>query len=147
MARNMFYNYDTFSDNVRLDHTCLKQSIDCDNKLEADYIYNVGGKFLGIKAKANSNFNLYFNFNSDNEIELFELIHSFPIALDILDFTYELITTIPAEVNEYINECCVFIDLSLIEKLSVGNYKFYLYYIENGVKKPLYSDLNILSIE
>lgn len=147
MAKNMFYNYDVYADTKDFCY-CNKIAKDCcDDKQNAEYLYNIKGDFMGLRAKENSDFNIYFSFSGENEIEVFELLHNYPILLDILDFTYEPIVTIPAIIHDTINECVVSIDLSVYEKLQKGVYKLYLYYIENGIKKPLYSQFNLLSIE
>ena len=147
MAKNMFYNYDVYADSKNL-HYCNKEMADyCDDKQNAEYLYNIKGDFQGLKVKENSDFNVYFSFSSDEELELFNLLHTYPIALDILDFTYDPLVTIPAIMNNTINECVVNIDLAVYEKLQKGVYKLYLYYRENGIKKPLYTQFNLLSIE
>jgi hypothetical protein len=148
MAKNMFYNYDAYSDKVKFTKCCkpcLKEDL-CDRQ-EAEYLYNIKGDFMGIKAKVNSSFKLYFNFTSDDKEGLTNILDNYEIMLDILDYKYDVVLTLNTIVAEDIDECEVLVDLAADNKFKEGIYKLYLYYLENGVKKSLYSNFNTLSIE
>ena len=145
MAKNMFYNYDNFADTTKCCQPCLKE--DSCERQEAEYLYNIKGDFLGIKAKVNSSFDLYFSFTSDDQKKLANILNNHDIQLDILDYKYDVVLTLPAFVVEDADECKVTVDLSSSDKLKEGVYKLYLYYLEANIKKSLYSNFNILSIE
>ena len=110
MAKNMFYNYDAYAKNKII---CTCDDINnCNIATAVDYLYNIKGELIGLKAKANSNFNVYFNFSSSDDLEVFELLHKCPIVLEILNLDGELLETIPAVVNDFVNECYINIDLN-----------------------------------
>lgn len=145
MAKNMFYNYDAYAKNKII---CTCDDINnCNIATAVDYLYNIKGELIGLKAKANSNFNVYFNFSSSDDLEVFELLHKCPIVLEILNLDGELLETIPAVVNDFVNECYINIDLNNYKSLKNGKYRLYLYYIEDDTKKLLYSESNLLVIK
>ena len=78
---------------------------------------------------------------------LTNILDKYEIMLDILDYKYDVVLTLNAIVAEDIDECEVLVDLATDNKFKEGIYKLYLYYLENGVKKSLYSNFNTLSIE
>lgn len=144
MTKNMFYNYDVYADSVNC--TCNHAEI-CENKQQVENLYNIKGEFIGIKAKENSDFNIYFNFSSEDDIELFNLLQSSPIVLELINSKKDLVATFPAFLCDHANECIVRLDLFNYPQIKKGKYKIYLYYIEDGVKKILYNEANLLSIK
>lgn len=146
MAKNMFYNYDTYAKN-KIICTCEHDLINNCNIAAAEYLYNIKGELLGLKARANSNFNIYFNFSSPDDLEAFEALHKYPIVLEILNLDGELLESIPAVINAFGNECCVNINLNTYKSLKNGKYRLYLYYIEDNTKKILYNESNLLVIK
>lgn len=144
MTKNMFYNYDVYDKNEDV-YECSNKT--CKNIREVDYAYDISGNIIGLKAKADSNFTIYFSFYSEDNLEMSNLLKSCPIMLEILDTNREIMTTIQADFDESHRECSVYIDLALYKNLTRGKYKLYLYYIENGIKKQLYDKANLLSIK
>lgn len=147
MAKNMFYNYDTYAKN-KIVCSCEHNLINnCNIANVVEYLYNIKGELIGLKAKANSNFNIYFNFSSSDNLEVFEILHKCPIILEILNLDGELLETIPAVINDFVNECYINIDLNNYGSLKNGKYRLYLYYIEDNTKKLLYNESNLLVIK
>lgn len=144
MTKNMFYNYDVYADSVNC--TC-NHAKSCENMQQVENLYNIKGEFIGIKAKENSDFNIYFNFSSEDDLELFNLLQSSSIVLELIDSKKDLVATFPAFLCDHANECIVRLDLFNYPQIKKGKYKIYLYYIEDNVKKILYNEANLLSIK
>ena len=146
MARDMFYKYDIYANND--DPKCCENNLfACDKNNQAEYAYSLKGDLLGLKVKQDSAFTIYFNFSSEDDLELFDLLHSCPIVLDIAKSDGEIVESFYANVCEHINECSIFIDLCNCRSLKKGKYKLYLYYIEDNNKNLLYDEANLLSIK
>lgn len=126
--KNMFYKYDNdikdkyCCDCHNYDDQIENSSCDC-----AEYLYNIKDELVGIKGKANTIFKLYFNFTSNDLENLINTLTDNPIWLDILDFKYELVTTIPVLLDSELLEAEALIDTNSINLVS-GIYKLKLWY-------------------
>ena len=148
--RNMFYKYDNNIKDQNFEHHIPPyedtQLSDCNC---VEYLFNIKHELIGIKAKQNSIFKLYFNFESNDCSELLDTLTSSNIILDILNFKYDKVATFQAILDKDFLEVELLIDTSE-SILKAGNYKLNLYYLDNNsdIKHNLYNKTDfILSIE
>jgi hypothetical protein len=102
MSKNMFYNYDNYAESKDI---CCLNAKKCTKSTSAEYLYNIKGDFIGITAKNNSDFIVYFNFYSENNSELSDLLYNNQLLLEILDSNGDLVLTVPATMSETHFEC------------------------------------------
>jgi hypothetical protein len=102
MSKNMFYNYDNYAESKDI---CCLNAKKCIKRTSAEYLYNIKGDFIGITAENNSDFIIYFNFYSENDSELSDLLYNNQLSLEILDSNGDLVLTVPATMSETHFEC------------------------------------------
>jgi len=152
----MFYNYDH---NIKQEIYPMPP-LDTANRLNncsaAKILTNVKGDELGIAAKINSKFYLYFSvwgevIDDDSPFAsetLREVLENAVLHFDVLDSKREVVASFEPELCEYANEIRVKVYTSEEGPLKYGVYRMHLYFEnEEGIYTLFSEEDGILSIE
>lgn len=147
--KDMFYNYEhhiAYKEYPIAPEGNKKDKLDdytCVSKL-----LNAKGEEIGLKAKQNSIFYVYFNFFPQACVDIHHTLSSDNLHLDIVDFKREVVASFPVELSDYTDTARAKIITSENGPLKYGVYRMRLYTKIDDIEYNLFSEESgILSIE
>ena len=149
MAKDMFYNYDYNINEKKFPEPIVWHDCHMHNVAFAGSavpLMNVKGEVLGLLAKRNSDFNIYFSLSylcGDGMIN--EIMES-DVICNILDAEHNIILS--PEVYKFSDDVLVAQVHAINDVLPYGSYKVELYAMINNEKYTLFADTDgVLSID
>jgi len=148
MAKDMFYNYDYNINEKKFPepivwHDCHKHNVAFAGG--AVPLTNVKGEVLGLLAKRNSDFNIYFSLSDLCGDGMINEIMESDVVCNILNRRHKVMCS--PEVYKFSDDVLV-AQVHAGDELPYGNYRVELYAMINGEKYILFADTDgILSID
>lgn len=154
--KDMFYNYDhNINKKEYPENPIYYTNKKLHTTMAARKLFNVKGDELGVCAKVNSEFYLYFKVDgaayADDgtfEADARTILENAILHFDVLNQKREVVASFMPELSEYDSEIRVQIYTSEEGPLKYGNYKMHLYFeTENGIYTLFSEEDGILTIE